>query len=64
MFEKQVKRIKLADISMIKIAVVAFVLFVIGIWPAALKWVLSVNPWHYLAIAVILAIIIELRVWK
>jgi len=64
MFEKQVKRLKLVDMAMTKIAVAAFVLFVIGIWPAAQKWVLSVGPWYFLVIAVILAIIVEVRIWK
>ncbi len=64
MFEKQIKRMKLVDMAMTKIAVAAFILFVIGIWPAAQNWVLSVSPWYFLAVAVILAIIIETRIWK
>ncbi len=64
MFEKQVKRLKLLDIAIVKLGVAAFLLFVIGIWPAANNWALSVNPWYFLIIAVVLAIIVEFRVWK
>lgn len=64
MFKKQLKRMKLADMAMTKIAVAAFVAFIIGIWPAARNWVLSVSPWYFLTVAVILVIIIEARIWK
>jgi len=64
MFEKQVKRLKLVDVAITKIAVVAFVLFLIGIWPAALNWVLSINYWYFLIIAIVLAAIVQIRIWE
>lgn len=53
---KKMKNIDMYDVSLTKLSVVAFVLFVIAIWPAALTWVLSVNPWYFLILFVILAI--------
>ena len=64
MFEKQLKKLKLLDIALIKLAIAAFVLFVLGIWSVAMDWVKSVNYWYFLAIAVIVAIIVQIRIWK
>jgi len=64
MFGKQLKKLKLLDMAMVKLAIAAFVLFVISIWPAALNWALSVNPWYFLIVAVVLAVIVQIRVWK
>ena len=44
------------DISLVKLSVAAFVLFIITIWPAALAWVISVNPLYFLIAFVIFAI--------
>ena len=52
--KKRVKRMDLWDVGLIKWSVVAFVLFVITIWPAFLSWVQSVNPWYYLIAFLIL----------
>ena len=52
--KKRVKRMDLWDVAVIKWSVVAFVLFVITIWPAFLSWVQSVNPWYYLVAFLIL----------
>jgi len=64
MFEKQIKKAKLTDLALIKLGVAAFMLFVIGIWPAANSWVLSVNPWYFLAISLISVAIAQYRIWK
>jgi len=45
--KKRVKRMDIWDIALIKYSVIAFVLFVITIWPAFLNWVLFVNPWYF-----------------
>tara|TARA_Y100000296_G_C5130498_1_gene235267 strand:- start:210 stop:416 length:207 start_codon:yes stop_codon:yes gene_type:complete len=50
---KRVKRIDTWDIGLIKGYVAAFILFVITIWPAAMTWVHSVNPWYFLIAAII-----------
>lgn len=58
-FEKAVKKLDVLDISLIKLSVAATVLFAITIWPAAMEWVHSVNPWYFLIAAVVLA----MRTW-
>ncbi|MCK5449428.1 hypothetical protein KAI32_01030 [Candidatus Pacearchaeota archaeon] len=55
-FEKMVKKLDVLDIGLIKWSVAAFVLFVITIWPAAMTWVHSVNPWYFLIASVVFAI--------
>jgi hypothetical protein len=64
MFEKQLKRLKLLDIALIKLAVAAIVLFAVAFWPIALLQVLSVNPWYFFGVAIIAAAIVLVRVWK
>jgi hypothetical protein len=53
--DKRVKKLKAVDIGLIKLAVVAGVLFIIAKWSAVLDLVLSVNPWYFLVAFVILA---------
>ena len=43
------------DVGLTKLSSVAFVLFVITIWPAAMDWVHSVNAWYFLIAFVIFA---------
>ena len=43
------------DIGLIKFGSAAFVLFVITIWPTAMTWVHSVNPWHFLIAFIIIS---------
>ena len=50
-----VKKMDALDIGLIKLAVVAAVLFILTIWPAAMDAVLSVNPWYFLVAFVIFA---------
>ncbi len=64
MFEKQLKRLKLLDIALIKLAVAAIVLFILTFWPVTFLWVLGVNPWYYLGVAIIAAAIVLIRVFK
>jgi len=47
-FEDKVKKMDFWDIGLTKLSVAAIVLFVITIWPAAMNWVHSVNPWYFL----------------
>ncbi len=53
---KKVKKMTIWDIALTKATVAAGVLFVITIWPAAMTWVHSVNPWYFLIAFVVLAI--------
>ena len=64
MFEKQMKKMKMLDWALAKLGIIAFVAFLIGIWPAANNWVLSVNPWYFLAVSLIAVIIVQARIWK
>ena len=52
---KKLKKTDIWDIGLIKWSSIAFVLFVITIWPAAMTWVHSVNPWYFFVVFVILA---------
>ncbi|MBU3904707.1 MAG: hypothetical protein KJ906_00985 [Nanoarchaeota archaeon] len=64
MFEKQMKKLKLLDLALVKIAVVAFVLFAITIWPTLMNWVNSINPWYFLIISLVCAVMVQIRIWK
>ena len=55
-FNDNVGRLDVMDVSLIKLSVAAFVLFVISIWPAAMDWVHSVNPWYFLVVFVVVVI--------
>ena len=46
------------------VGVAAFAFFVITIWPAAMTWVHSVNPWVFLIIAIVFTAIFKLRLFK
>ena len=52
---KKVKKMDAWDVGLVKLSIAAFVLFVITIWPAAMTWVHSVNPWYFLIALVIFA---------
>ena len=54
-FSEKMKNLDVADIALIKLSVVAFVLFVLTIWPAAMDWVQGVNTWYFLIAFIILA---------
>jgi hypothetical protein len=51
---KRMKKLDVWDVGFIKWSVVAATLFIITIWPAAMTWVQSVNPWYFLVAFVIL----------
>ena len=54
-YQKALKRLDVLDIALIKLSVAGFVLWLITIWPAAMDWVHSVNPWYFFIAFVILA---------
>ena len=64
MFEKQIKKMNMLDWALAKIGIVAFVVFIIGIWPAVRNWVLSVNPLYFLVVSIIAVIIVQARIWR
>jgi len=53
-FNKPIKKLNGWDVGLIKLSVAALVLFIITIWPAAMDWVHSVNPWYFLIAMAIL----------
>ena len=55
-FNKKIKKLDVFDMSLTKLSVAAFVLFVITIWPAAMTWVHSVNPWYFFVAFVVFVI--------
>jgi len=52
--DKKAKKMDGFDLGLIKWSVVAFVFFLMGVWPGLANWVLSVNPWYFLIAFVIL----------
>jgi len=53
-WKKALKKLDIWDIGLVKFAIIALTLFVIIIWPAAMDWVHTVNPWYFFAVFVIL----------
>ena len=53
---KRIKKMDLWDIGLIKWSVAACILFLITIWPAAMNWVQSVNPWYFLIASLIFVV--------
>ena len=64
MFEKQIKKMKMLDFALTKLGVATFVAFLIGIWPAARTWVLSVNPWYFFAVSLMAVVVVSVRIWR
>lgn len=54
MWKKALKRLDILDVALIKFGMIAVTLFVITIWPAAMTWVHSINPWYFLIAAVVI----------
>ncbi len=54
-WKKALNNMDVLDIGLIKLASAIFALFVITIWPAAMTWVQSVNPWYFFVAFVIIA---------
>jgi hypothetical protein len=52
---KMTKKLDIWDIGLTKLTVFAGALFLVGIWPAFASWVMSVNPWWFLAAFVVLS---------
>ncbi len=54
--KEKIKKMDYWDIGLIKLASMAFILFLITIWPAAMDLVVGINPWYFLIAFVIFAI--------
>ena len=58
-WNKKIKKLDAWDIGLTKLAVAAFVLWVITLWPAAMTLVQSINPWYFFVAFLVFAA----RVW-
>jgi len=56
MFDNKIKKLDTLDMSLTKLAVIAFTLWVLAIWPAFAAWAYSINPMYYLVLWIIFAI--------
>ena len=54
--KNRIKKMDVWDIGLIKWSTAAFILFLITIWPAAMSWVHSINPWYFFIAFIIFAI--------
>lgn len=61
---KDMKECDCLGIASKMLGIVAFAFFVITIWPAAMTWVSSVNPWFFLIAAIVFKGIYHLKFLK
>lgn len=59
----RVKHIDVWDLQLIKLAIVAFVLLVLKMWPSLMRWINDTNVWLLFAAFVIFAARPFYRVW-
>jgi|TARA_B100002003_G_scaffold140637_1_gene130094 hypothetical protein len=52
---KRMKKLDIWDMALTKLTVLVGTLFILTIWPAAMDFVVSVNPWWFLAAFVVFA---------
>ena len=64
MFDKRLKRLNIWDISLIKLGVAAFVLFLITVWPALMDLVHKVHWGWFLGVAIVAMLKPCMRFWK
>jgi hypothetical protein len=55
---------KVWEWSLLKLSIVAFTLFFIRIWPAAMDWVHSVNAWGFFVVFVLAMIKPVMKYYK
>tara|TARA_Y100000034_G_scaffold22546_2_gene26011 strand:- start:14290 stop:14487 length:198 start_codon:yes stop_codon:yes gene_type:complete len=55
MYEKQMKKLDVQDISLIKLSVASFILFLITVWPAAMDLVHSIHWGWFLGAFIVFA---------
>ena len=51
---KRLKKMDIWDVALIKWSSIVSILFIITIWPVAMTWVHSVNPWYFFVVFIIL----------
>jgi hypothetical protein len=55
MWKRGLKKLDIWDIGLVKFSSMAFILFLITVWPAAMTWVHSVHWGWFLAATIVLA---------
>lgn len=63
MFKKQIKKLDFWDIALIKLGSVAFVLFLITVWPAAMNLVSSIHWGWFLGVALVSIVRPQMKIW-
>jgi hypothetical protein len=63
MFEKVVKKIDVWDIALIKMAVLAFTLAIVALYPSFYVWVQSINPWVFVIAFILFITRPFYRIW-
>ncbi len=63
-FDKNAKNLGILGIGLTKLTVLAAALFIITMWAPVLTLVQKVNPWMYLAIAILAAIMPMYKFFK
>jgi len=64
MFEKQLKKLDVWDIALIKLGSISFILFLITVWPAAMELVHSIHWGWFLAATLLFVIRPKMRAWS
>jgi hypothetical protein len=62
-FGKRVKKLDAVDLTLIKLSAMAFILFLITVWPALMNLVHRIHWAWFLAAAIILALRPKFRAW-
>ena len=55
---------KRCEWALLKLSIIAFTLFVIRIWPAAMNWVHGVNAWWFFVVFVLAMIKPAMKYYK
>lgn len=55
-WERALERMDVMDIGLVKFSSMAFILFIITVWPAAMSWVHSVNAWWFLVAFLVISV--------
>lgn len=60
---RRVRSFKWYDISLTKLSVAAFVLFILSVWPAAMAWVQNTH-WLWFLLATVIFAILPIKKFK
>lgn len=63
MFEKMIKKLDVWDIAFTKLAVMAFVLSLVSLFPLFTNWIQSVNPIYFIVLFVLFSFKPFHKIW-